>query len=960
MDKVQLIIAQQIADIKSEKAMKIVLTYAIQESNNVDNSRDSTSKSIALPGTKRNRVIFGYADDVNVEDFMGQKHDYEAIVKEGGTTVMIGVVNLMKVQRDPDGVTFYITIVGNSREWVNTMKEASLQGIDMEGSHTLTKAVIDTAEVNNFNYTYGLINDGYMGGDVEIEKVEGWWDVDTWRCRYHLTNTNTIYGYKTNFAVDDVIRGVGFILSEYNVTQRVIAVDERYIDTDKAFTDTATGRLREVKGRVYITDRPLMWNAWKVLKTVFGEAGYQITSTFINSEFFNNIYLLFDSFKHTEEWCLDNYVKAGLSAPMSGSGAGAVALLFDTDIEDDSDNFNTTSHRFYAPSPMRVVFKISARVSQDGAVESTGYIRFNYGGADEPTNRPIKVVDITNDFTAIEGEGEYYMQTGDWISATLVITGVIDYNISVEETFFEAYVQQTVIKNTAISPGDFLPDIPQLDLIRALRHLFHWHFITDIHMKQVYIEPRDDFYLRSVIVDLSEKVDISKPIIYEEFGRDLSKELIFQYKQDDSDEGVKEWELLNDTTLASYTGDVLNKFAKDGEKAMENPLFAPTLMDAFPNIGLANASIPKIWGELDEGIDIPFKIAEYLPRILYFAGLQGVTGTDLWSFEGDDDRNTYPYFYSIKEQVGNENSLYFNSVGEVRGLFKKYWYNYLKTINESRKITANIRLTPSDIANFLIINSAKKDFRALYFLKIAGESVACRLEKINSYQLGGGLTTKCTFIRDVDRIYEVENVEVYENIFTNDLAIGNAHANGGISQYNVVWATVRSATEGRIVYGDESAKRGIGAHRVEHAPGQYYYVIQRGFFFFDTSAIPDGATLVEASLFMYKTGGDITQELAVYATGTPITAPLAVEDFDNFGSVLFGESNVVGLGYREIVLNPSGIANINKTGWTEFCLRDRYFDSNNVAPTYEYVPFKTYFSVAPVRKENYLRVRYTL
>jgi len=123
MDNVELIINDQSADIGISSDLIIALSYAIYDIDKVNESKDSTSKTITLPGTKKNLRIFGYAQDVNVEGFNGQKVEYKAVVKEGGSTVFIGMVNLKKVEYNNFSINLQITIVGNSREWINLMKD---------------------------------------------------------------------------------------------------------------------------------------------------------------------------------------------------------------------------------------------------------------------------------------------------------------------------------------------------------------------------------------------------------------------------------------------------------------------------------------------------------------------------------------------------------------------------------------------------------------------------------------------------------------------------------------------------------------------------------------------------------------------------------------------------------------------------------------------------------------------
>jgi hypothetical protein len=117
------------------------------------------------------------------------------------------------------------------------------------------------------------------------------------------------------------------------------------------------------------------------------------------------------------------------------------------------------------------------------------------------------------------------------------------------------------------------------------------------------------------------------------------------------------------------------------------------------------------------------------------------------------------------------------------------------------------------------------------------------------------------------------------------------------------------------------------------------YTVYRGFVFFDTSAIPDGASITSASLSLY---GDVDASdqdfFLVIQNGQPTNPhdPLAPYDYyhgnysGNGGS--FNTSGFSISGYNNITLNATGRSWINKTGMTKLCLRSNR-DIFNVPPT---------------------------
>lgn len=135
--------------------------------------------------------------------------------------------------------------------------------------------------------------------------------------------------------------------------------------------------------------------------------------------------------------------------------------------------------------------------------------------------------------------------------------------------------------------------------------------------------------------------------------------------------------------------------------------------------------------------------------------------------------------------------------------------------------------------------------------------------------------------------------------------------------------------------------------------GQYYsseYYFRRGFLFFDTSSIPNIATINSAVLSLYVSidGSTTTEFNVTIQNGQPIYPhnPVAVGDYyyqrysGDGGSS--NTSTIGGVGYWNITLSEDGLDWINLIGITKLCLRSSN-DINSVAPTgEEFVTFRAY------------------
>ena len=135
------------------------------------------------------------------------------------------------------------------------------------------------------------------------------------------------------------------------------------------------------------------------------------------------------------------------------------------------------------------------------------------------------------------------------------------------------------------------------------------------------------------------------------------------------------------------------------------------------------------------------------------------------------------------------------------------------------------------------------------------------------------------------------------------------------------WATLRAAAGN----GSTDTATNDNACRI-YIDGTNFNFISRGIWLFDTSALPDSATISSAVFSLYGTdkGDVLSQSVGVVSSSPAINTAVAASDYAiaNFGTATryATDKTITSLstsGYNDWTLNASGIAIVSKTGITK-------------------------------------------
>ena len=279
---------------------------------------------------------------------------------------------------------------------------------------------------------------------------------------------------------------------------------------------------------------------------------------------------------------------------------------------------------------------------------------------------------------------------------------------------------------------------PQIKLIQAIGHLFDLHSYTDELTKTVYMEPRYSFLKKTHEIDWSDKIDPNQPILLEEIGSDRNRTETYLYKSGDG--SLDRLASDDDPVYGSWSVALENRFAEDSEKQFVNPLFTASLdtkgyVENAPSASLVAVGYRDAKEAEEEGyLNFPAKIVRYL-------GMKELPEGETWGWPGNGGSYPLVMFHSASEDW---HTLCFNDEEGQKGLCN-YRLPQYKTINGEKKLTLNLRLTPSDIEAILHPNSAGHNFRGNFVFAIRGEKIRCRLAEVKGYDPVKNASTPCTF-----------------------------------------------------------------------------------------------------------------------------------------------------------------------------------------------------------------------
>ena len=790
--KVEVIIGSypdQISLDLADNAVSIALQYSIDDVRNIDKKNTNHSKTITVPGTKKNNKAFGSLFDVNTTfDQFNPNLKKKAIIIVDSSPVLEGYLQLTKVNKlnnsdlQGNNITYEVIVFDDSIDFMQTLGDEMLTDLDVSGSnHNYNKASIENAWNNHTFadlYQYPLLD----------KNTEGYELKDFRPAFYHKGLLNKIaakHGYELEGS---------FIDSNTQYDNEIIAWDG---ETPK-LTDTAISSKKYKSGLIDTVETvggsSYTKSNWGLLyNNISGNLNYE---DIVSSSLFDNTtgYLSSPTLSYWEVVDTGRYnftFESRFKVTLDNSANTEDALL--------TSNNGYGIANSYAKMLVRIdLFDGLTGNIIPGASQTTdlGYFSSILGGDIEYTDTD-KVINFDN-IEVTHGQKVYPVCTltsnnsfgwNKGPSTTLKLSTNVVIKLETYRTlnsgtpsvwYNSPLAADNIQEGDIIDLSLYMPKkIKQKDLFSDI--ITRYNVYVKRHPtkdKTLVLQTRDEYYKNNVtVLDWTQKKDYNSQDSIKFLSDLQNKEILFSYKEDTSSVSADGGNYNESYTKS--TGDVY------GQKKIS---FNNDFTKGTKEVKSVFSSSPLIFREQNNVVvpTVNSSDTKRNPVLLYWGGLMDVKDEQgnseelsiVWSDSSTVEYTTYPYAGHYDNPFTPTLDIHFGEVtyeyhGEFlnnitdNNLFNNYWRNYYEQISEGKLITSKFYLKETDI-NFIKDNLNSRIFiKDSYYI----------INKIVDYKpLKDELTTV--------ELLRIEQGSEFEPTVTNTTAIN------GYTSYNYVDASI--------------------------------------------------------------------------------------------------------------------------------------------------------------------------
>ena len=721
---------QQIVDLQPIEDIDLRLDISAIENTEIGVSFGISSQEFAIAGDNAANQFFGNLYNLGATPAVALQNSVDCQVLNNGQETFTGKLYIRNIVTDQDGFTIYNVVVVN-------------ETIDF-------KYRIQNLSLNDPKFDWSTYDH-----DFTIANVTGSWYGDLFSGSIVYPNIN--YGIPED---DDTAPNYAFAgLGQAGALENTI---------DNAATPL---RLYDFKPAIKVKN---------VIDTIFsgsyttGSIGYQYTSSFFNSAYFNNLYFLAtadDTLGPTNVSPISQSAWVWKDNTQNANPYTYAIVNYTSESYDNSNSFDLATDQYEAKvnGDYKLVGKITFNVNNWSA-DPTQYISIGYrlnGGNYVEINKFYNIFPTNNSplfqKTLTLSAGDYFQIYAYYYKASAGTT-TITIQPGILDTFLNVTGPSSVLGQNIEMGRQFPDDLKALDFLQGIIEKFNLVVEPVPNQKNLLsIEPYNTWADNGTQVDWTNKVDrstnfeIAHPVI------EQPRTILFSDEEDD--------DYLNQYTIQTY-GRVYGQYTytsdsdlAEGERRI-GKVFAATPVTNIPNS--TKFIIPHLCTKT-VGSSEAYRPIAFKPRLLYANGLQTVENAAA-GFSAQGVPNNYGNYFiqdeagsiissSVWYQVstlseipitGSAYDLHYNNNNQGKGAiapywsnvvpngsnfitgsgdaFTEYWANYINGLYDvdARKLTCNVYLTPTEIPNIRLNQKVFIDGAYYRINKINGANLSRR------------------------------------------------------------------------------------------------------------------------------------------------------------------------------------------------------------------------------------------
>lgn len=699
----------------------ITLSFAIADIREPDKRNTSWSKTVTLPGTKTNNILLGNIFEIDVDGGFNPNIKTLALVECDGLQQFKGGMQLLQVNKTADDITYEVAFTGSLKNIFSILGNFELTELDFsEYDHTFSVSNIQAS------WTDSHLGDGYIYPVIDTGMFTDMNNIDAEAlvpAIYLKTYIDKIFRF-AGFSYQSSFFNSGFFyrlvvagnISDTPLDNDTIANREFQALSTADYTAGLTGAVQTIGWLPFAND----------------STGNASNPGHVYSTSTNGFTPPFDGLYD---------VSVSLLASLSfipNSSFTLPALTYKFQLRVLEYNGGTLTAMAFSND----LIQIEINTGNPGANTNSSPI-----GAHTTYTTSVREFSVTSQITVKAGR-TYYVQlytngcaVAGWPGGTIQLNIGADSIYSAQIADLKIPYGDTMTVNSAVPQG-----IKMTDFLKSVFNAFNLYADIDKDNETILlIEPRDDFYAAGKVVDWTEKLDTSQPLVIEPMAGLEYKNYLYSYKADtdekNADYSFRYYNVDHNEVYGEMMKVVDNDFLDSSRTNKIELMFSPVVMSRPAN---CDRLLPCI-RFLDTNGKPVVKSAN--PRLLYYGGNKDCN-TWFLSHGSDTGLNSYypflghiddPQNPSIDINFGYTRLLYWRPDAYTdNNLYNRYHKKYLEEITDkdSKFVTGYFHLTAMDIANI--------DFRNEFYVN----GYYLRLNKINDYNVDDDTSlTEVEFIR---------------------------------------------------------------------------------------------------------------------------------------------------------------------------------------------------------------------